>query len=136
MAEFSDFYENKIIDHMLRAVAYTVPSTVYVALFTGSGGLEANNPTLEVSGGAYARLACVLATAVAGTSYNSAELAFATATANWGTLSHVAIVDHLSNVAWGTNVNALMWSPMDATKTIEISDQFKINAGDLDISVA
>ena len=34
MAEFSDFMENKIIDHMLRNQAYTPPATVYVALYT------------------------------------------------------------------------------------------------------
>ena len=56
ISEFSDYYEQKIIDHMLRAVAFTVPATVNVALFTANTGLETNAPTAEVSGGAYARV--------------------------------------------------------------------------------
>lgn len=49
MANLSDYMENKIIDHMLRNQAYTPPATVYVALFTAVTGLEANNPTSEVT---------------------------------------------------------------------------------------
>ena len=55
MAEFTDFLENKIIDHMLRNQAYTPPTTVYVALFT-TATTDAGGGT-EVSGGAYARQA-------------------------------------------------------------------------------
>lgn len=55
MSDLSDFFENKIGDHMLRNQAYTPPATVYVALFTAATGLEANNPTAEVAGGSYAR---------------------------------------------------------------------------------
>ena len=53
MAEFSNFMENKIIDHMLRNQAYTPPATVYVALYT-SDPTDADTGT-EVSGGSYAR---------------------------------------------------------------------------------
>lgn len=135
MAEFSDYEENKIIDHMLRAVAYT-PPTVYVALFTAVTGLESNAPTAEVSGGAYARQAAGLSAASGGASANAAEIAFPTATADWGIVTHVALVDHPTNVNWGTDVNVLMWSPLDVNKTVNNGDTFKINAGDLDVTVA
>ena len=126
MAEFSDYYENKIIDHMLRAVAFTPPATIYVALFTAVTGLEANDSTswVEVSGGAYARQSFTLTAASAGASENSAEIIFPTATANWGTVSHVAIMDA------ATAGNVLMWSPLNASKTVNNGDTFKINAGD------
>jgi hypothetical protein len=136
MAEFSDFYENKIIDHMLRAVAYTVP-TVYVALFTAITGLEANNPTAEVSfsGTAYARQVAGLSLASDGASSNAADIVFPTASANWGTITYVALVDHATNVTWGSNVNVLMWSILDASKTVNSGDTFKINQYDLDVTV-
>lgn len=138
MSAFSDFYENKIIDHMLRGVAYTVPTTVYVALFTANTGLEANNPTSEVStsGTAYARVAVTLNAASGGATSNSADLTWTTATASWGTVTSAAIVDHLTNTTWGTNVNVLMWADLSASKLVNSGDLFKILAGDLDVTVA
>jgi len=135
MSEFSDYMENKIIDHMLRAVAYT-PPTVYVALFTGVTGLEANNPTLEVSGNGYVRQVAGLSLANGGASSNAGDITFPVATPSaWGLISHVALVDHLSNVNWGTGVNVLMWSLLDNSKQIDANDQFKILATDLDVAI-
>ena len=136
MAHFSDHYENKIIDHMLRNQAFTPPSTIYLALFTADTGLEADNPTAEVSGGAYARQAFTLTAASGGASENGADIEFPEATGNWGTITHVAIVDHLSNSNWGTDVHVLMWGPLAASKVINTGDTLRINAGDLDVSVA
>jgi hypothetical protein len=136
MSEFSDYYENKIIDHMLKATAFTPPATIYLALFTAVTGLEANNPTLEVSGNAYARQTVTLGAISGGTASNSADIVFPVATPGaWGLVSHVAIVDHVSNTTWGTNVNVLMWSALDANKQIDAGDQFKVIAGDLDVAV-
>ena len=128
MAEFTDFMENKIIDHMLRNQAYTPPSTLYVALFT-TATTDAGGGT-EVSGGSYARKAVTLAAASGGASENSAAITFPTATADWGTITHVALMDAL------TGGNMLMHTPLDASKTINNGDTFKINAGDLDVTVA
>jgi hypothetical protein len=66
MAEFTDYLENKIIDHMLRNQAYTPPSTVYVALFTTATGDDGSGT--EVSGGSYARQAVTLGAASGGAS--------------------------------------------------------------------
>jgi hypothetical protein len=127
MAEFTDFMENKIIDHMLRAQAYTPPATVYVALFT-SAPSDAGGGT-EVSGGAYARQAVTLAAASGGASENSAAITFPQATADWGTVTHLALMDAL------TGGNMLMHSPLDASKTVNNGDTFKFEAGDLDVTV-
>ena len=127
MAEFTDFMENKIIDHMLRAQAYTPPATVYVALFT-SAPSDAGGGT-EVSGGAYARQAVTLDAAAGGASSNSADITFPQATADWGTVTHLALMDAL------TGGNMLMHSPLDASKTVNNGDTFKFEAGDLDVTV-
>jgi hypothetical protein len=136
MSELSDYLENQIINHMLRNQAFTPPATVYLALFTAITGLEADNPTAEVSGNAYARQAITLTPSTVGLSSNSGALTFPVATPGaWGLISHVAIVDHLTNVTWGTNVHVLMWTQLDGSKQIDANDQFKINDGDLDIAI-
>lgn len=135
MSEFTDYLENQIIDHFMRNQSFTPPATVYVALFTADTGLEANNPTAEVSGGSYARTAVTLSAASGGTSDNSADVTFPEATGSWGTVSHFAIVDHASNTNWGTDVNAFMWSALDASKTVGSGDTFKISSGSLTITI-
>ena len=127
MAEFTDFLENKIIDHLLRNQAYTPPATVYLALFTTATS-DAGGGT-EVSGGAYARQAVTLAAASGGASSNTAEITFPQATADWGTVTHCALFDQLSGG------NMLMHTILDASKTVNNGDTFKMNIGDLDITV-
>ena len=108
MAEFSDFMENKIIDHMLRNQAYTPPATVYVALYTDDP-TDADTGT-EVSGGAYARQSVTLSAASGGATSNSADITFPTATADWGTITHVLLRDA------STGGNLLMHSALDAAR--------------------
>jgi hypothetical protein len=127
MAEFTDYLENKIIDHLLRNQSYTPPATVYLALFT-TATTDAGGGT-EVSGGSYARQAVTLAAASGGASSNSADITFPQATADWGTVTHCALYDAVSGG------NMLMHSALDASKTINNGDTFKINAGDLDVTV-
>jgi len=133
--DFSNYLENWIIDHFLRNQAFTPPATIYVALFTAATGLEANNPTAEVSGGGYARKAVTLSAASGGASSNPAEVTFPAATAPWGTITHFALVDHLTNTTWGTNVNVLMWSPVDEPKPIVTGNTPRFKGGELDVTV-
>jgi hypothetical protein len=135
MAAFSDYLENQLINHTLRNTSYTSPANVYVALFTATTGLETNSPSAEVSGGSYARLAVTFSAPSGGATSNSAELAWTTATANWGTVTHFAIVDHISNSTWGTNVNVLYHGELTELKVVNDTDTFKIAAGDLDIAL-
>ena len=127
MAEFSDFMENKIIDHLLRNQAYTPPTSVYVALFTTATD-DAGGGT-EVSGGGYVRQAVTLSAASGGATSNSVAVTFPQATADWGTVTHLAIMDAESGG------NMLMHTILDASKTINDGDTFKIDIGDLDITV-
>lgn len=136
MAEFSDYFEDAIIETM-RATNITAVA-VYVALFTAVTGLEADNPTAEVptaGGTLYARKLADLTAASGGASSNAGAITFPTAGADWGTVTHCALVDHLDNTNWGTDVHVLMWSALDAGKTVADGDTFKINAGDLDVTV-
>ena len=127
MAGFSDYYENKVIDHMLRNQAFTPPSTVYVGLYTAAP-TDAGGGT-EVSGGSYARQAVTLAAASAGATQNSADITFPTATADWGTIVAAGLFDAASAG------NLLAWNNLTASKTVNNGDTFKISAGSLTISV-
>jgi hypothetical protein len=127
MAGFSDYYENKVIDHMLRNQAFTPPATVYVGLYTAAP-TDAGGGT-EVSGGSYARQAVTLAAASAGATQNSADITFPTATADWGTIVAAGLFDAASAG------NLLAWNNLTASKTVNSGDTFKITAGSLTISV-
>lgn len=131
MAAASNYLENKILDHVLTATAYTQPAR-YIALFTADPG-EAGSFTNEVStsGTAYARQAVTFAAASSGSSATSATVTFPTATANWGTITHVAIVD--GDVEGAGNV--LFYGAVTTSKTIETGDTFQISSGNLTISL-
>lgn len=130
MSAASDYLENKLLDHTLRNTAYTQPSALYVGLFTADTGLEANSPTAEVSGGSYARKAATFAAASSGSASTSATITFDAATANWGTITHVAVMDA------STSGNVLFYGAVTSSKTIETGDTFQISSGNLTISLA
>ena len=84
MAEFSNYLENKVLDHVLRNTSYTSPTTVYVGLYT-SDPTDAGSGT-EVSGGSYARQSLSVTTASGGVVTSSADVTFPQATASWGSV--------------------------------------------------
>jgi hypothetical protein len=139
MGAFSVYLENALLDHVLnngRALTYTPPATLYIALFTSSGGLENNTEgeQTEVSGGAYARQSLdgssnYFTPAAAGATSNYDDIEFPVATADWGTITHVAIMDA------STSGNVLIWGELATEKLIETGDQFKSTAGNLDITL-
>ncbi len=133
MTEFSDYMEDAIINTM-RGQA-TVNVAVYTALFTSVTNLEINAPDDEVSGGSYARELAGLSAPSGGASSNAGDINFTTATANWGIVSHVALVTNVDATVWGTDVHVLMWSPLDVNKQVDNGDTFKISTGDLDVAV-
>ena len=127
MAEFSDYLENKVLDHVLRNTSYTSPTTAYVGLFT-SDPTDAGSGT-EVSGGSYARQALSVTTASGGIVTSSADVTFPQATASWGTISHIGILDAL------TSGNLLMHTPLTTAKTIDNGDILKISSGNLTVTL-
>lgn len=129
MSAASDFTENLALNWILTSGAAVRPTNRFVGLYTAATGLEANAPTAEVTGGAYARQAATFATATAGSSSNSATVTFPVATANWGTVTHVAVTDA------ATGGNVLFWGPVTSAKTIETGDTFQIASGNLTITL-
>jgi hypothetical protein len=123
----ADYYENKILDHMLRAQAFTPPSTVYVALYT-TAPTDAGGGT-EVSGGSYARQSATFSAASAGSISNSADITFPQATADWGTIVAVGLFDT------STAGNLLWYGNLTTSQTVLNGNIFKITAGNLTVSL-
>jgi len=128
MAEFSNYLENALINATLRNTAYTSPSVVYIALYT-SDPTDANTGT-QVSGGSYARQSATFGAPSNGTSTNSAAIEFPQATASWGTVTHIGILDAL------TSGNLLYHTALDTSKTIDTGDIFKISIGSLSVNLS
>ena len=131
MAGFSDYLEDKVLDHVFGGTAYTAPGTLYVGLYTAAPS-DSGGGT-EVSGGSYARKSMPAMT-VSGTSpteaTNGAAVEFITATGTWGTVTHVGVFDAV------TTGNLLGWAALTASKTVSSGDVFRFDAGDLDITLA
>jgi hypothetical protein len=140
MNSFSDYLENKVLQHVFTGVAYTQPSGRYLALFTSTPG--ENTPGTEVSGGAYVRQPVtfdvntafeidpvgapgVLVTAA----INNAVVEFATATSGWGTVTHVGIFDA------STSGNMLAFAALVNSRAITTGDIFRVPLNNLAISL-
>ena len=123
---FSNYLENKVLLHVFDNTAYTSPTTVYVGLFT-TDPTDAGSGT-EVSGGSYARQSASF-TVSGNTATTDAAIEFPTATASWGSITHIGIFDAL------TSGNLLAHSSLTAAKTIESGDVFRIPSGDIDITL-
>jgi hypothetical protein len=137
MSAASNYLENKVLDHVLTTTSYTQPTTRYLALFTGTSStvlanLEAGTLTNEVStsGSAYARKAVTFAASSNGSSSTNANVVFDTATASWGTITCIAVMDAL------TGGNVLFAGALTASKVIDSGDTFQVTAGNLTVTLA
>jgi hypothetical protein len=138
MSAASNYLENKLLDHVLTATSYSQPSR-FLALFTGTASatkanLEAGTLTDEVStsGTAYARQAITFSAASNGSTSNSATVTFPAATASFGTITCVAIMDGDTEGAG----NVLFYGEVTTAKTIDTGDTFQVSNGNLTISLA
>ena len=125
---FSNYLETELLEHVFTNTAYTAPSTLYLALFTSNPAEDASGTEVTTSGTAYARQT-VTFTVSGNTATTDAAVEFPTATANYGTVSHVAIFDASSAG------NMIAYAALTTSKAIETGDVFRVPAGDLDITL-
>ena len=124
----SSYLRNNLLDHSLGTAAYTMPSAVYLAAYVGDPGETGVEVSTLDTG--YARQAVTFAGASAGSAASNAEVAFPVATANWGTVSHLALFDAQSGG------NLLWYGPMATAKTIEVNDQLKVASANFTVSLS
>ena len=130
MGGFSDYWENKILDHIFGKGSYT-PPTIYVGLSTADP-TDDGSGLAEPSGNAYTRVQTSASNwnaASNGALDNAGNITFAQSTGSWGTITHFALFDA---AAAG---NMLAYGALSQSKAIGESDTARFEAGDLHISL-
>lgn len=136
----SDYVENKSIDLLLRAQAWTAPSTINVGLSTAA--CSDSSIGTEVTGGSYARVAVTASLAnwagtqsagstsassgTGGQTSNNAAVTFPTPSAGWGTVTHFFLHD-------GTNL--LVCQALTTSKTINSGDSVSFAIGAITLTL-
>ena len=130
MGGFSDYWENKILNHIFGKGSYT-PPIIYVGLSTADPSDDGSG-LAEPSGNAYARAQTSASdwnAASSGLLDNTGNITFTQATGNWETITHFALFDA------ATAGNMLTYGALSEPKTIGESDTARFEAGDLEISL-
>ena len=126
----SDYLEDNLLNHTLRNVAFTSPTTVYVALFTVAPGDDGAGGT-EVSGFAYARQTVTFGAPSSGTVANSGAVTFPQASGGaWGTIVAMGVYDAV------TAGNLLYYGNLATSKVVGDGDQISFANGALTVSEA
>lgn len=148
MPAASDYLESGILTHLFRSGSFTKPTVIAIALCSGApaqndtgalltkelggGGTPGSPPggynrqTLNPSDSNWSPIA---QTSGSGTTDNASTITFGPATADWGTITHIAILD---NSGYGSG-NLLMSAAVRTQKTVQNGDTLQISTGNLDI---
>jgi hypothetical protein len=121
----SNYLENKLLDHFLGTTSYTMPTPVYVGLYTVAP--SDSSAGTEVTGGSYARQTATFSAASSGATSNAANIDFTNMPS--ATVVAIGISDAL------TSGNLLVWGTLTANKSLDAGDTLRIATGDLDISI-
>jgi hypothetical protein len=125
MAGFSNSMAQAAIQHFVRRNAQSVPAGTYLALFVADP-TDANVTTNEIVAGWYARQNVSSWTVPSGsttTTANSNVITFPVVTVAAVTISHWAIYDA------ATTGNMLYSGALPSPRTLNINDQFVVDAG-------
>ncbi|KRE08171.1 hypothetical protein ASE61_00705 [Bosea sp. Root670] len=133
MANLTSYARKKLGDHLVGHTAWTMPSPVYLALFTADPGLSGSFAA-EVSGGSYARVNISAALSDADTTsgliVNTTVITFPTPSAGWGVVTHVGLCDA------GAAGNLLTRQPLSVARLIVSGDPFMLLEGQIQFSFA
>lgn len=128
MSQLSDYAETALFNALLRNIAFTSPTTVYVALFT-TNPTDAGSGT-EVSTGNYVRQPVTFSAPSNGVGSNSGQVIWDPASVAFGTITHIGLYDA------ATSGNLLMYAPLNSSKIIGAGDIFRISVGALTATFA
>lgn len=127
----SIYWANQVLDKVLRGEDFTAPSTLYAAVFIGSGAainLRNNIITDEVDtvGTGYTRVevrgvsGITFSSATNATSVQSNDIAFPAAQASWGTVYTLALLDASDNV--------YIYGDIGTSQNVDVPDVLRIPA--------
>ena len=123
---FSNTFETTVLTWVFTTGSATRPTAWHIALYTGAP--DDTGGGTEVSGGGYGRQA-VTFTISGNTASNNAAIEWDTATASFGTVTHVGVFDAASGG------NLIAYAALTTSKTIDTGDVFRLPSGDLDITL-
>jgi hypothetical protein len=125
---FSNTFETRVLTWVFTSSSATRPTAWYMALFTSNPADDASGTEVSTSGTAYARQSATF-TVSGDTASNSAAIEFPTATASFGTVSHVGVFDA------STGGNLIAYAALSTSKAIDTGDVFRIPSGDFDVTL-
>ena len=124
----SNTFETRVLTWLFTGDAVTRPSAFYIALFTSNPAEDASGTEVSTSGTAYARQSATF-TVSGNEATNSAAIEFPTATASYGTVTHIGVFDA------STGGNLIAYAALTTSKAIDTGDVLRLPANDLDITM-
>jgi len=130
----TDYLESAILNGVLGGPAFSLPTTVYIALSTAVYSDAATGTSMsEVTGGSYARVAVTNNTtnwpsASGGSKSNATVFTFPTASAAWGTVQSFYIIDAASTG------NTLYGADLVTARAIDTGDTASFAIGSITVS--
>ena len=124
----SNTFETHTLNYLFTSTSVTRPTAWYVALFTSNPAEDASGTEVSTSGTAYARQSATF-TVSGNTASNSAAIEFPTATASYGTVTHIGVYDAASAG------NLIAYAALTTSKAIDTGDVMRLPASDLDITM-
>ena len=124
----SNTFETTVLTWLLTNSAATRPTAWYVALFTSNPAEDASGTEVSTTGTAYARQSVTFSVS-GNTASNTAAIEFPTATASYGTVTHVGVFDASSAG------NLIAYAALTTSKAIDTGDVLRLPANDLDVTL-
>ena len=125
---FSNTAETLVLNWLLTANSATRPTAWYLALYTAAPGEAGGGTEVTTVGTAYARQSAAF-TVSGNTASNTSAIEYPTATASYGSVSHVRVFDAV------TGGNLIAYAALTTSKVIDTGDVLRVPAGDLDITL-
>ena len=125
--DFTNYLADKLINATVRNEPFTTPVNAYLALYLSDPTKESTG--IEVDAPSYTRQPITMTEPEGGVSANASQIDFATATSNWGFVGWVGILDN------PVDGNLLYFTALDNPKQVLSGDQFKIDAGKLNLTL-
>lgn len=125
----SNYAAHKLLDHLLKTAAFSVPTNIYVGLSTANPG-DSFGAVAEPSGNAYARVQKnTWDAAASGATENTGAITFPTATGSWGTVTHVVLYDA------STVGNPLAYAALGTSQAVVNGNVVEFDDGALDFTM-
>jgi hypothetical protein len=126
--DFTNYLADRLVKATVGDVSYTAPTEVFLGLYT-EDPTKAGFSSNEVDASSYNRQKVVFTAPVDGVSTNAGQIDWNTATSNWGNVGWISVMDASSGGFM------LYFTALDSAKEILSGDQFKIDAGKLQLTL-